>query len=117
MTRAARRFVDTLLELQQGELQQELTDELKAVVARVLETGKAGKLSLTLKVRKASKGAGSSLIITGDVKVTLPVPERGETVLFAAEDLTLQRNDPRQPRLADLDQSPRVVSMPSEAAQ
>lgn len=103
-TRGQKRFVDTLTDLRNGDLQQDLTDALKEVVGRVLETGKAGKLVLTIKVRKASKGAGTSLVLVDDVKTTLPVPERGESVLFATEDLTLQRNDPRQPRLTDLDQ-------------
>lgn len=109
VTRGQRRFVDTLTDLRNGEVQQELTDALKEVVARVLFTGKPGKLMLTLKVRKASKGAGTSLVLIDDIKTTLPLPERGESVLFANDDLTLQRSDPRQPRLADLDQ-PAVVS-------
>lgn len=110
-----RRFADTLTDLRNGELQQELTDALKEVVGRVLETGKPGKLTLTIKVRKASKGVGSSLVLVDDVKTTLPTPERGESVLFASEDLTLQRSDPRQPRLADLDRS--VVAMEEREAK
>lgn len=116
VTRGQRRFTETLSELRNGELQQELTDALKEVVGRVLFTGKPGKLMLTIKVRKASKGAGTSLVLVDDIKTTLPTPERGESVLFANEDLTLQRSDPRQPRLADLDKPPAVVQFEEREA-
>lgn len=111
----ARRFVDTLAELRSGELVDELGGALKEVVGRVLATGKPGSLTLKLKVKKVGKGSGMSLVISDDVKTQLPAPERGDSVLFANDDLSLTRHDPRQPRLVDLDQAPRVVNMDREA--
>lgn len=111
MARAQKRFTDILSDIRNGDVIGELTEQLREVVQRVRETGKAGTLTLTLKVKNASKGAGGALILEDDIKVKLPMSDKGTTVLFATEDGQLQRNDPRQPRLAELD-GPRVTAMP-----
>lgn len=105
-----KRFTDTLTDLRAGEAHAELTDQLRELVLRVRETGRPGSLTLTLKVKNASKGAGAALVIQDDIKVKLPVAEKGETFLFADAEGQLQRNDPRQPRLVELDQ-PVVASI------
>jgi len=105
-----KRFTDTLTELRAGETQDELTAHLRDLVLRVRETGRPGSITLTLKVKNASKGAGVALIIQDDIKVKLPVSEKGDTFLFADADGQLQRHDPRQPRLAELD-GPRVTPL------
>lgn len=110
-----KRFTDTLGEIRGGEVIAELTNQLREVVQRVRESGRPGALVLTLKVKTASKGIGAALIIEDDVKVKLPVAERGTTVLFATDDGELSRNDPRQPRLVEMD-GPQVVQMPEAAA-
>lgn len=119
MARVQKRFTDILSDIRNGDVIAELTEQLRDVVTRVRETGRPGSLTLTLKVKNASKGAGAALVIEDDVKVKLPTAERGTTVLFATEDGQLQRNDPRQPRLAELDR-PVVTSIATgerEAAQ
>ncbi len=110
MARVQKRFTDILSDIRNGDVIAELTEQLRDVVTRVRETGRPGSLTLTLKVKNASKGAGAALVIEDDVKVKLPTAERGTTVLFATEDGQLQRNDPRQPRLAELDR-PVVTSI------
>ncbi len=111
MAKVQKRFTDTLGDIRNGDVIHELTEQLREVVARVRETGRPGALVLTLKIKTASK-LGGALILEDDIKVKLPVAEKGTTVLFATEDGQLQRNDPRQPRLADLGSSAeRVVDI------
>ncbi len=98
-----KRFTETLSDIRNGDVIGELTEQLREVVQRVRETGRPGALTLTLKVKNASKGAGSAVVIEDDVKLKLPQMEKGTTFLFATADGQLQRNDPRQPRLAELD--------------
>src|SRR5579871_6493070 len=112
MSRVQKRFTETLADIRNGDVIAELTDQLREVVSKVNETGRPGSLVLTLKVKKAAKGAGNTLLIEDDIRVKLPVMEKGTTVLFATEDGQLQRNDPRQPRLITADTpADRVVPM------
>jgi len=112
-----RRFTETLADIRNGDSVSELTDHLRDLVTRVLETGRTGQLTLTLKVKSASKGGGNALVIEDDIKVKLPVHEKGNTFLFATEDGQLQRHDPRQPRLVPLEEGPTVTQMPTSEAR
>jgi hypothetical protein len=109
--RRNKRFTDVLLDIRGGDVIAELTDQLREVVQRVRDTGRPGSISLTLKVKNASKGAGAALLIEDDIKVKLPVAEKGTTILFATDEGELQRNDPRQPRLTGMDKPATVVPM------
>lgn len=94
-----RPFADTLRDLRRGTVVTELEEGLAEVVRAVEETGKAGKLTLTLTVKPISIGSvgTATVAIHDDVKATLP-RERPGTVMFAADGV-LTRNDPRQPEL------------------
>jgi len=113
----SKQFTDTLRDIRGGDVIEELTAQLREVVARVRDTGRPGALSLTLKVKRASKGAGNTLVIEDDIKVKLPVAEKGETILFATDDGDLQRNDPRQPKLTGLDKPNPVVPITTGTPQ
>jgi hypothetical protein len=119
VSNAARKsFVDTLRDIRQGATVDELTEHLRAIVTRVAEIGGTGELTVKLKVKRFSKGEGNTLVITDDVKVKLPLAEKGATILFATADGDLQRNDPRQPKLTGLDGGGRatVAQHPAAAA-
>jgi hypothetical protein len=95
-------FLETFKVLRDGAAEADMNEHLEAMVAAVRETGRAGAITLTLKVRPASKGDVRVLTVEDLVKVTRPQPERGATVLFTTDDNQLQRNDPRQPELRGL---------------
>jgi hypothetical protein len=97
-----RTFLDTLRDIRAGDAANELTDHLRELVAAVRASGRPGALTLTLKVKPASKGELTTLMVEDIVKITAPKPERGATILFADQDNTLVRSDPRQPRLPEL---------------
>ncbi|APX84593.1 hypothetical protein BV511_07635 [Methylorubrum extorquens] len=88
----SRPFADVLRELN-GDAYDELTLQLGEVVQAVMKTGKAGSLSLSLKV--AANGTGS-VTITDDIKVKVPEAARPKTMFFATESGSLMRNNPRQ---------------------
>ena len=94
-------FVETLHNLRKGAALAEAGDRLQALVAAVRDTGKAGKLTLTIDV-KPTKGDHDILTLHDGLKVALPEPDRGVTIMYATDHNTLQRQDPRQPALPDL---------------
>ena len=110
-----KRFTDTLGDIRNGDVVTDLTEALREVVTRVLETGKKGTLTLKLTVTNVSRGAGAALQIDDDITTKIPKPSKGASVLFADADGQLQRNDPRQPRLAEFD-TPTVAQMPAREA-
>lgn len=89
-------FTETLRQIQRGTLLTELEDELAAVVNAVSESGKAGKLTLEITVKPASKGDTRQLLVDAAVKTKTPKPDAGSTIFFATEGGDLLREDPRQ---------------------
>lgn len=92
--------VEVLTQQQSGLLLAEFGEELADVVRTIRDRGRgSGKITLTLEVRAATKGAGKALSIAGSVKATKPKPEVEETLMYAGDDGRLTRRDPRQPEL------------------
>lgn len=100
--RRPRPFSDTLLQIRYGELNEELAVALNELVEKVSNTGKPGKLALTLSLKPGKSG---QIEIADEMKVTLPKEERGHTIMkeerghtimFATPEGNLQREDPRQ---------------------
>lgn len=92
----SRPFADVLRELSGGKVYEDLTTQLGEVVTAVMETGKAGEVSVKLSIK--SNGEGSVRVLA-DVKQKVPQPNMGETLFFATSSGSLVRNDPRQPEL------------------
>ena len=92
-----RAFAVFLQELRDGRTHAELSDQLATVLEKVKETGKAGEITLKLKVRPAGRGADVDKIVVADsVTIKLPNPERGEDFFWLTEENDLSRNHPRQ---------------------
>ena len=79
-------------------LGEEATEALNDLVHATTETGKAGSLTLTIKMKPIGGKAGQMELET-DVKAKLPTPTKGKTILFTTPDNNLQRQDPRQQTL------------------
>lgn len=92
----SRPFADVIRDLAGGRVYDDLTSQLGEVVTAVVETGKAG--SLTLKIDVKPNGEGSVRVLA-DVKPKVPTPVLGETLFFATSSGSLVRNDPRQAEL------------------
>lgn len=94
-----RDFKDVLSDLDEGEVVNQLTSLLPKVTLAVMETGKAGAITLTLKIVKQ----GGMAVVSADVKTKTPAPALDATMFFTEKDGTLCRHDPRQPELKGLD--------------
>jgi len=92
-------FQETILQINNGATVAELSGALEKVVAAVRMAGKAGSITLTLKVAPASKGSTDVLMVESQVRTKLPEPERGISIFYATEDNKLVRNDPKQQQL------------------
>jgi hypothetical protein len=81
-----------IAELDEGQIDGQATDLLRQVVEAVEATGKEGKLTITIKVRKEGKIAA----VGGEVKAQVPQPSTREMLYHFTPEGRLSRDDPRQ---------------------
>lgn len=93
--RTIRPFADWLREQSGGDTHEELGEGLHDLISRVRDTGKGGKLTLTVSV-KPLKDDLNVLIVTDEIKLSLPEHDRKGSMFYADDDNNLVRNDPRQ---------------------
>lgn len=99
--RRIRPFAASLQEMDRGRTHADLSEALHDLTAAVVEHGKAGELSLRIKV--APLGADTTqLKVTAAVAVKLPRPEPHPSIFWADDDGNLSRNDPQQLAFGDL---------------
>ena len=98
---------DVLRHLGAGCLMDEASEKMSDLVKAVDQTGKAGKITITIKLRKATAGA---LAVTGDVTVKKPAEQPMESLMFATPEGNLLTEDPRQNKL---DLKPVAVDKPA----
>lgn len=94
-------FQETLANINKGSINPQLDEKLRDLIQAVRLSGKAGAVSLTLKVAPL-KGNAEVVTVEPAVTVKLPVSEAGKTVFFTTEKGELVRNDPRQQELPGL---------------
>ena len=70
------------------------SDQMAELVKKVNETGKTGKLILTISVKKSTRDG--AMHITGVPKLALPAELPMETMLFATEEGDLTPDNPKQ---------------------
>ena len=90
-----RPITDVLRESRNGRAADVASQRLAELVQAVDETGKAGSLTITFKV-KPEKGGGSQKTIACDVKSKIPEIDLPEAVFFSDEEGNLHRSDPAQ---------------------
>lgn len=95
----ARPFFEILRELRSGLTLDELSSAVAEVVAAVKSSGKAGEITLKLKVKPPKKGGISYLLIEDQIVVKAPRNDRGDTIFFPLADNSLSRLDPAQRQL------------------
>lgn len=81
-----RPITDTLRHIGGGVFIDTASDKLSELVAAVDQSGKAGKIDMTITVKKATRGG--AMVITGKVKLTKPAEEPMEAMLFATPRAT-----------------------------
>ena len=113
-----RPFTDTLRALGHGECLDQLTDGLHELVGAVEQTGRAGSITLTVQVKRGPGKAGT-VIVTDDVSLKLPKPEKRQTIMFVTPENNLVTTDPRQQALTLTDATgpaPALVETSTTAA-
>lgn len=97
MTKA---FSIVLQDLRDGRVHAELSAQLSELLAKVKETGKAGGLTLKIKIKPATRGGDvDKVTVTDAISVDMPKPERGEDFFFLTDDHDLSRQHPKQQSL------------------
>jgi hypothetical protein len=94
-TTEQRSFASVLYEINKGKTHTQLGDELRALVAAVVDTGKPGTLTLTLTVKPLS-GNDEGITITGRVASKLPAFATPASVFFVDADHNLNRSPVNQ---------------------
>lgn len=89
-------FAAALQEMRKGGLHTEMSDELAALVQRVMETGKKGSITLTLTVDPVDDQTAK---VTDKIAVKTPRFDTAATTYFPDEHGNLNRNRPDQPEL------------------
>ncbi|NIE67443.1 hypothetical protein [Burkholderia sp. Ax-1719] len=92
-----RPITDTLRHIGGGTFMDQASEELAALVSAVDASGKGGTLTLTIAVKKATRGG--AMHIAGKVAVKKPGDEPMEAMLFATPEGNLIAEDPRQQKL------------------
>lgn len=95
---SVRPITDTLRSLGHGVFIDEASDALNQLVNAVESTGRAGKLTLVLSLKKATRN-GLALVVQDEIKLQLPKQPARETMLFATPEGNLLTEDPRQQSL------------------
>lgn len=92
-----RPITDTLRHLRAGMLVEECSEALAKVVQAVDATGKSGKLTIELTIKKVSRSGALDIVD----KVTARVPEDQplSTLMFPTAEGNLLTEDPRQQKL------------------
>lgn len=93
-------FADTLQRLQSGKTARELAEAMQTLVEQVMETGRAGTLTLQIKV---SKSKASGMVEVSDNWVSKPPKlDRPVSMFYVTDDHNLVRDNPRQETLPGL---------------
>ncbi len=87
------RVTEWLSTHKKGEVDLELTQELRNLIGAVQDTGKPGTLTLKLKV---SRKSDNQVTVVEDIQVASPVHNRAEAIYFLDQHFNLTRSDPRQ---------------------
>lgn len=92
-------FSQQIAFLSKGCLDAELTEELAKVIKAVRESGKAGSITLNLKVSMLNTRDENAVKLTPVVTAKCPKMAPYESVMFSTADGDLLRDDPQQPSL------------------
>ena len=95
MNTKMRTISETLSALQGGTFADKCTDELKQLVRSVETTGKAGKLTITVDLKKA----GGALAIAAKVTSKVPEEKADDDLLWATVEGNLSLQNPAQRNL------------------
>nr|MDP9102228.1 hypothetical protein [Actinomycetota bacterium] len=89
-------FAAFLTQQNKGALHTDLSEAFHALLAAVKDTGKAGTLTLQVKVKPAGKGDSERVLISDTCVLKAPRPDARESLFFLDDAGNPTRSDPRQ---------------------
>ena len=101
VTDEPRDFAAFLVEQSQGRTHAELSEGLRDLVARVIDTGKKGSITLTVAVAPMKDNTGV-LVVSDVIKLNLPEHDRAASIFWPDKAGNLVRNDPNQASIFDV---------------
>ena len=101
VTDEPRDFAAFLVEQSQGRTHAELSEGLRDLVARVIDTGKKGSITLTVTVAPMKDNTGV-LVVSDVIKLSLPEHARAASIFWPDQAGNLVRNDPNQRSIFDV---------------
>ncbi len=93
-----RPFTDVLRDIRRGKVVEAASEELAQVVKAVLDTEKAGELTLKLKIKPQGKG-DNAVIVSAELKAKRPQADLPDALFFADLEGDFLREDPSQTRM------------------
>lgn len=106
-----RPFAGWLAEHRHGGLHDEVGVALNELVEAVQMYRKPGKLVLTITIKPV--GQATNVVVSDDVKIDSPRPDRPDSLFFVDDEFNLVRSDPRQMEIPAV----REVTKPQDAAK
>lgn len=95
MSKAIRPFDEILRAINNGQLNEDLTNEMTEVISAIRSTGKSGKVSVTLNLFPRGSD-NSQMEVRPVIKGVAPEMERRISLFYVNSDDGLQRDDPLQ---------------------
>lgn len=95
MTRQ-RPALDLIADIRRGKVAADLTEELHALIAACVDTGKKGELLLRLTIEPDKNAPTERFNVDGRVVAKTPVRSQRPSLFFVTDDGNLTRTDPRQ---------------------
>lgn len=92
-------IIQTLVEMRNGEAAMDCNRKFNELLSAVFETGKKGKVVVTLEVQPSKFAMGGGVVeveIEHNCSIKKPELEVGHTLFFVAPDGSLTRDDPSQ---------------------
>jgi hypothetical protein len=91
-------IISTLIVMSRGNFVIDAGRELFELTEAIKDTGKKGKLVITLEVTPSGlrKGVVNQCEIRPDVTIQKPKPDQGKSIFFITDDNHLVREDPAQ---------------------
>jgi len=86
-------FTELIAQAGGGQLQADLTEAVKEIVRAIRDTGKPGKLTLTIDIKPNNHG---SVILLSKIVKKIPEHSSPQSIFFALDDGSLSRSDPNQ---------------------
>lgn len=108
-------YQHTLQEIENGSLVADLDDKLSELIGKVKERGKAGSITVSLKIKPLDTDA-ESVSVVASVKVAEPTKAERASIFFTTEENSLVRNNPRQQEMK-LEPVPKKKETPAPVAK